>query len=490
MSLNPLNPGGGGSGGDSGETGGLGVTGFGETSTISNFPFIQADPLYNLVPSNFRTFTSGSGTSGVSDKKFTCTTGTSVGGYGAVQSFRSLNHKSGQSAICRFSGYFESSAANSWQGIGLLNLGDELSFGYNGTSFGIWHRRNGIAEVRTITVTTPASGSENLTLTLNSVAYTIPLTSGTAAHNAYEIQDWLRDNQSVWGADQIDGTVVISALSDGAKSGTYTFSSGTAAGTIAQNTAGVTKTSDFVNQADWNQSTASFLDPTKGNIYQIIYKNTGFGGVFFYVDNPTNGTPLLVHFIQYQNTSTDLSLGNPSLRTGLYCVSLGSTTNLTVRVASISAYLQGLTEKTRNPRAYFNTQSVSTTFTNILTLRNRRTYNNIINQVEVQPISLTISSESPKNVSIEIRSTVNPGVEQNFTAVGTNLITDVDTTSTTITGGRLLAAYTVAPAGNIEVNLNDKQIRIPPTLNLVIQAKVTGGADSPVSASLIWYEDL
>lgn len=421
---------------------------------------------------------------------FTCTTGTGVGGYGAFQSFRSMNHKPGVSAMVRFGAYFVNSVATSWQGAGLLNIGDEASFGYNGTEFGIWHRRNGLAEVRVITVSGASSGSENLTLTLNGVDYTIPLTSGTTAHNAYEIANWLENNQSVWSADQVDSTAVISAKSDGAKSGVFTFSSGTATGSISQTTAGVTKTSVFVAQSSWNQNTAGFLDPSKGNIYQIVYKNSGFGGIFYYIDNPENGTPLLVHFIKFQNANTDLVFGNASMHVGGYCVSLGSTTNLTVKVASVSAFLQGMVQKTRNPRAFVNTQTVSTSYTNILTLRNRTTYNGYINQVEVEPVSLTLSSESPKNVAIEIRATANPNVEQNFTAAGTNLITDVDITSVTITGGRLLGAYTVSPAGNITIDLTKLQIRLPPTLNFVIQARVTGGASSPVTAALVWYEDL
>lgn len=43
------------------------LTGFGEINTAENVAFIQAAPVYNLLPANFRTFTSGSGTAGVSE---------------------------------------------------------------------------------------------------------------------------------------------------------------------------------------------------------------------------------------------------------------------------------------------------------------------------------------------------------------------------------------------------------------------------------------
>lgn len=469
------------------------TTAYNEQLIANNYAFIQGCPVYNLIPANFRTFTLGSGTSTVTDKMFTVTTGTSSGGYGAIQSFRALNYKVGVSGNIRFSALFSTGGiANSWQGAGLLNIGDELSFGYSGTSFGIWHRYNGLAEVRTITVSGAASGSETLTLTLNSVAYSIPLTSGTTAHNAYEISNWLNDegNQTIWKADQVDSTVIISAQSDGAKSGTYSYSSGTSTGSIAQNTAGITKTSDFIQQSDWNQNTFPELDPTKGNMYGITYKYTGFGNINFYIDDIHFGTPILVHVIKYTNSNITPNLGNPSLRTGIYCISLGSTTNITVRSGGLAAFLQSIPQVTRNPRGYVNTQEVTSSYTNILTLRNRRTYNSLVNQVEIEPEFISLSSESSKNVEFELRSTTDTGVEQNFTAVGTNLVTDVDVSAVTITSGRLLFAGTLAPGNDIKFNLAELRIRIPPSLHLVLQAKVTGGASSSVTGSITWLEDL
>ncbi len=468
------------------------LTAFGETSVAENYPFVQGNAVYDFVPSNFREYTSGSGSTQAADGMLQVNTGTSVGGYGAIQSFRSINYKPGEGAMLRFTALFESNAANSWQGAGLLNLGDELSFGYNGTSFGTWYRHNGKAEVRTITVTGAAGGSENLTLTLNSVAYTIPLTSGTVNHNAYEIANWLNDsnNQTVWHADQVDDTVILSALSDGAKGGTYSFSSSTATGSIAQDTAGVTKTSEFTAQEDWNGEDVPWLDPSKGNVYQIEYQYLGFGDIRYLVEDPRTGRFVQVHTLQYANSNTLPSLGNPSLRTGLYCVSLGSTTDLSVKTASFGGFTQGKREPTRNPRAFSNTQSVGTSFTNVLTIRNRKTYNGHINQVEIEPRLLTVANEASKNIEIEIRATTDPGVEMDFNANGTNLVSDTSTTSATISGGRLLAAFTVAANSSEFLDLSSLRIRVPPTLHLIVQAKKSSGASADVSAALTWYEDV
>jgi hypothetical protein len=467
------------------------LTAFNENLNTSAYPFIEGSFIYDLIPANFRTFTSGSGSVTASNRICNIALSTSSGDFAAIQSFRAVNHKVGNGVNARFSGYFATNVADSWQGIGLLSVGDEVSFGYNGTSFGIWHRYGGIPEVRTITVTGASGGSTDLTLTLNGTAYTIPLTSGTTSHNAYEISSWLNDNQTVWGADNIDNTVIINALSDGAKSGTYTYSHATSTGTIAQNKAGVAKTSDFVAQSSWNQNTFSTLDPSKGNIYEITYQDMGFGEINYSVIDPETGNFVVVHRIKQPNSGTELSIPNPSLRAGAYAVSLGSTTILNVYYHSVGVFSQAVQAKTRNPRSTSNTQTLSTTNpTNILAIRNRKTYNNYNNQIEIEPITLTFANESNKTVVVELRASQDFNVELIYSNLGTNLITDVSTTSATINSGRILGSYTVAPNSDKIVDLTSEEIRLPPSLNFAIVATRTGGSSGDFTASLTWYEDI
>ena len=66
------------------------VSSFGDQVSSPNRAFSQAVPSYNFVPANFREFTSTGGSTGTEDRKFKVSTGTSVGGCGAIQSFRSL----------------------------------------------------------------------------------------------------------------------------------------------------------------------------------------------------------------------------------------------------------------------------------------------------------------------------------------------------------------------------------------------------------------
>jgi hypothetical protein len=466
-------------------------TAFGELLTAQLTAFVQNNGAYELLPSNFRSYTSGVGSgTGMVNRMFAVNNGTAVGGFGAIQSFRALNYNSGQGGLARFTAVFPSNTANHWSGVGLVNLSDELSFGYDGTTFGIWYRKEGVAEVRTITVTAAATGATNLTLTLNGVAYVIPLTVTTAAGNAAEIAAWINANiSSVWVADQIGTTVIVSAETDGAKAGVYSYVHATSTGTIVQSKAGVTKTSTHIPKASWNRDTFVGLDPTKGNVYQIRYPYLGFGAIKFYVKDQ-GGDFRLVHVIEYENSFATPSLRQPSLRFGIYSASTGTTTDVPVYCASVALFVEGMVKKTRNPRAFSHTQSVTTTFTNVLTIRNRRTYNSIYNQVEIEPIHLSVSSESNQNVLIEIRTNPTFSGNTNFQTVGTNLVSDADTTANTVSGGTLLAAFTVGTKGTLSESLTDFEIRIPPSLQVSISARVTSGAASNVTATLTYYEDL
>jgi len=467
------------------------ISAFGEISTAESRAYIQATAAYDQVPTTFREFTSGTGTTGAEGGLFKVTTGTGgLGSYGTIQSFRSLNYKAGEGGLGRFTGLFESSSANSWQAVGMFTIGDELSFVFNGTAFGIWHRYGGLSEIRSLEVTGSAGGSENATITLNGTAYVVPLTSGTVQHNAFEIQEWFAANQSVWNAEQVDDTVTFTALSDGAKSGSYSLASSSATGTFSQVKAGVTKTSTHVPQADWNGDTVT-IDPTKGNVFQIQYQYLGFGNIYFSVEDPETGRFKLVHTLRYANENTSPSLANPSLHLGLYAVSIGSTDNLVVKSASMAGFVQGLESRTRNPRAEKNTQTISTTFTNVLTIRNSRAYNGKINQQELEPVLLSLASESGKNVEVEIIADPTVTGDRNYQDIATSELAHIDTSAVTYSsGGDLLFATTVAGNDSASEQLTDLRIRIAPTSSFSVFARVTSGANASFTSTLTWYEDI
>jgi hypothetical protein len=400
-------------------------------------------------------------------------------------------YRAGQSGVSLFTAKFTTGVANSGQIAGLFNIGDGFYFGYNGTSFGICHRKGGVAESREITVTGASGGSTNLTLTLNSVAYVIPLTSGTVQHNAYEIATWLETYQSVWNAYQNDDTVTIIANTDGALSGTYSYSHATSTGTIAQLQTGVAKTETWTAQASWNGNTVSWLDPTKLNVFQISYPYLGAGNVEFSIMDKDTQDMICVHTLKYVNLNTTPSLRNPSLRIGIGAFSLGSTTNLTVQSGSMYGGMQGKQVFSRNPRSVSNTKSISTTLTNIVSIRNREVFNGFYNQGEMQPLLVTLANESTSRIaSFEIFTGATLGGEPNWQYLQeNNLITEYDTAGTTVTGGNPILKVSVAPLNSVVINLNEYRIRIPPTITFTIAGVLSTGSAN-LGGSVTVYEDV
>lgn len=449
---------------------------------------VRLSALYNLLPANSRAYTALGGSVTASGRNFVCATGTTQYAYAALQSFRAINHRDGLGVRIEFGAEFPDSTTNSWIGVGGFTIGDEVSFGYNGTSFGVWHRYGGLPENRELQITGAAGGSENASLTLNGVVLTIPLTAGTVQKNAKEIADYITANSTAWNAQQLDDTVIISSTDDQTKAGAFAFSSSTATGSITQVTAAVTKTSDFVSQTNWNGRVPSGFDPTKGNNYEIRFFN-GFGGIRFYIVDPQTDTNWLVHTIPWANSGNVENFANPSLHLGAYAYSLGSTTNLTVKCSSIASFIEGPIETTRNPRAYRFTKSIDTTLTNLLTLRVKRDYNGLTNQSEILPINLTLANDGTKSAVFDLYTNATVGGDPNFQSVGTNLITDIDTSGTTVSGGRFIASFTVAKGQSIEIDLTKFQVVLPPTLRLTIAAAMTSGVAADLTATITWYED-
>lgn len=450
--------------------------------------YIKGSAIYGTIPSNFRTFVGTSGTATTENRQFKTTTGTDVGGFGVIRSFRAL-----KDGYARFSVVFNEGVALSGQIAGLFNIGDGFCVGYDGVSFGVLHRYGGLPELRTLQITGGAGGSESATVFVNGTSFTIPLTSGDVQHNAFEIATYLEANLTGWNIEAVDDTVQIIAQSDGAKSGTYSFSSSSATATWSQVTAGATKTEDWIAQADFNGSVFEGFEPTNGNVYEIQYQSDGYGDVKFSVLNPETNRFVLMHSIRYGNTAVVPIVGNPSMKVGMAVFSLGSTTDMTMYAGEFKGYVSNNEPSIRNPRAYSNSKAgvTNAAFVNILTIRNGQSLNGYNNQIEIEPRLLTISTDSSKGAFIKVITNATVAGEPDFQYINEDALTaQYDITGTTVTGGREIATFDVTSGGSLPIDLQSLAIRIPATLSITIAAKIVSGAASDVNASLTWYEDV
>ena len=449
----------------------------------------------NGIRSNVETFTATGGSVSVTDNMFTCTTGTSVGGYGVIRSKKAGIYREGQGLTARFTAIFDENAlANSVQGAGLFNVQDTLAFGYYGADFGIIYESYGAQQRGIIEITAAASGSETVTLTLNSVAYSIPVTNGTPQHNAYEIEQWLNDsnNQTLWTAQQIDNSISFFRNNVGAAGGTYSVSSsGTLAGTVSIEQTGSAKDLTFISQSDWNGKSLNNFNQHFGNIYMIKFSYLGFGPSYFYILDPESKEFINVHTISEMSEIEKPVISNRALKIGWYAASLGSSgTSLTVRGASASVAVDGdsrLLVETDSISA--SNPSVGTTFTSILTLKPRDNFNSkaVLGAIRIK--NLAISSDSSKEIRFFIAKNAALG-ETNFNYVEeSESIALYDSTAHSFTTGKRVFDGQIGAAGNANIDLSDYNIDLVFGDSITVFARVVSGAASSVTAGLVWKED-
>ena len=463
---------------------------FGDSLSESFEPIVQINAQYGIDTENIETFSATGGTTTESDAMFVCQTGTSIGGYGVIRSKFPTFYREGQGLTARFTAVFNPSNAvvNSLQMAGLFNVQDSVCIGYRGTQKAIVYDTYGKQEIQKLEITVAGNGT--LTVTLNSVNYSVPITTGTTAHNAYEIFAWFTANQSEWDCEQISNTVVFRNRNAAVKGGTYSVSGAGLTGAFTRLNQGVAKTEVTILESEWNGEPMD-LDFSKGNVFQIKIAYLGFGPITFYVLCPIDGYFKLLHKINYQNLNTKPNLSNRALKIGWVAASLGSSTNITVKGACAATFIDGLSKNARHIHSQSNNNTVSTAHQSILTIKSNLTLNNKANLGRVIPYRLSVASDSTKQTSFTIVKNATL-TETNFAYHDSNesVVTYDNTLVSLNASDHRLYTGQVGTGGAIEIDLKELNISILAGETLTIFARVISGASSNVAVSIIWKEDL
>lgn len=463
---------------------------FGDNVNVQLTPIIQDSAQYGIT-NKMETFSATGGSVSSSNSMFICQTGTSVGGYGVIRPKKPVVYKSAQGIVFRGTAQFTAPVANSLQAVGLFNVADGLFFGAYGTQVGCGRRSGGSCEIRRLTVTGGSSGSTDATVTINSVAYTIPLTSGTTSHNAYQVAEYLIANQTLWNVDVVGAVITLSARNVGARSGTYSFSHATATASFSSVTTGVDHTYHWIERANWNQNLLTSFNPLYLNIFEIRFPFLGTGNIRYRIYDPELDDFTTVHTEKLANTLQDApSLRNPSLRAGWISASLGSTTNLTVKGASIGVFTEGAYLLPEEGKTDYNiVASVGTSFTHIISIKCRNEFNGVPNVGYIYPILMTASTSSSKEVIIEVYKNPTSIGEYAYSYISqTNSIALSTKHSGTVSGGELVASFSFFGSEKFNLDVLGRHIYSGETYSIV--AKVASGANSSVNISLSWKEDI
>lgn len=487
------------------------LTAFGEQRVITPHPEFQIDAIYGLrTLTDVQTQTSSGGSAGTTTTigtDFNVQTGTNSAGFAEIKSLRQIRYRPGQGITHKGTARFTEGVANSVQFYGLTSPGSKIGFGYNGVDFGARCSYGGLLEIRTLTVTVANTGAETVTITLNGTATNVSVSAAanTTKHVAFSIA---ATAFSGWEAYHNGSIVIFIATRSGPKSGTFSIAStGTATGTWARSQVGVSTTELWfprnktstgekwnIDPCNGNGPSGYTLDVTKGNIYETKTAYLGYGGVLFSILDFSKQIMIPVHRYNYANTATTPFIKYPIMKASWSAENLGNTTNLAVSGACSKGESDGMHLFTRNPDSVLNSKTgVGTSFTNIISIRVRSTFNSDINLMEVWPMVATFAVEGTKTAEAVIYINPTLGGEADWTYLSSNTSVieyDVTATTATYTAGNTLAVHPIGlgKSDSQTIDLSKYLLRIKRGDVLTLAVRATSST-TDATAGISWIEE-
>jgi hypothetical protein len=477
--------------------GASGYSAFDELITIPITPVIQLDALYGLLPNQFETYTANGGTVETTNTLMKVHSNTSPGGYGVIRSRRILRYRPGQGALARFTAGFSAPHANTTQRAGLFAQEQALCIGYDGTQFGILRQNGGKAVIYALNLTNPATGTQNVTITLNNVPYVVSINSGTTTQNAVTIAN---ASYPGWTVTQIGPIVYFLSSSVGPQAGTFSFSSaGAATGTMSQTQAGVANTLNWTYQSQWDYDkldgtgpSGMTLNPLKLNVYQIDFRWLGAGEIRYCIENSVNGNIITFHHEHYSNRNEDVHLDNPSFKLGYIAANITASASTDVHVsgASMLGAVQGTvahTNYTTSASSGTKTGLASNQYNHLITIRNDTIFNNKINMREFRAQKLSVAADSNDPIELIITFNLPSEAAYAYSQVNTNSCSSISTDTAALTNPKTIASYVIPGGGSGVFDLNDLNIVVPAGNSISVAARSAQAIQS-IIASLIWEE--
>ena len=217
----------------------------------------------------------------------------------------------------------------------------------------------------------------------------------------------------------------------------------------------------------------------------------GYGGIFFWIKDPATSRFVLVHTIHYESTDVIPSVSNPIFRVGWACRNTGNTSDIQVKGASAGAFTEGMVHYDGRPKGLCRENlAVGASLENVLTMRNRLTFNGEANRAELIPLLLSLSTDTTKTAVFEIIQAPIVDGTLIFERYSVNSLMEFADDQVLITGGDVVACFDVSASGALLVDLSKIIEQMLPNEIYCICAKVSSGSSSEMDVALTWKEDL
>ena len=466
-------------------------TAFDELEVSQNTPITQITAQYGLLDNVF-TATIG-GTVSTVDSNFVASSGATSSGIAVISTRKQVQYKAGQGIRALFTAVFDTPKNNNTQFAGLQNSESLIGFGYNGTEFGIGFANDGALSIQELKVTTPASGSETATVTIDGNAYLVNIAAGSVEFNASQIANSL--NLQVPGYDFTANEDTVTSLANLPQLGlgTFSFSSATAVAAWIETNQPKVPTQNWTPISQWTEFPDFSINPQTGNVFKIQFPFLGYGNPKFFIKDQDTGEFVHVHTIKYTNKNVVPSVPNPIFRVGWISNNTGNLTDVSIRGASAAIFVEGENIVHGSPIAEcaINT-SVGATATNIVSLRNRMVLNSLPNRASISTLLLSLSTETPRTAIFEVwKSAVTPNNDPllwEYENINTS-IAEYSKNAAEISGGDLVGCFFIKAQQSATFDLTSLIGNLGPQEYLTVSARINAGSASEMAATIAWKED-
>ena len=481
------------------------LTTFDELLSIPIIPELQVDALYGLNPNNTIQSATTSGYCVFSGGMYSLNTQANNGSFAAITSYRFIRYRPGQGLVSRLTAAFTSGAINVIQRVGISNANCGYQFGYDESNarFGIRHFYGGANHCVTLTINTAPNTSQNATITLNSVAYTVALVSESANACAARIAS---QSFAGWRQEQVDNKVIFLASNapvlKGPLNGTYSFTSSQAAGSFITNYVGSFGTSVWTyypadpnnrQNNEWNGILPTDFDPTNLNVYEFKMRWLGAGIVRFNMEDPLTGHMINVHTQHWSSKNNFPHVDLPSFRLSYLTSTLsGAIKGATIRGASMMGAIEGYKVPYTFSKSTYSSVAgnrAQDTIWHLVSIKNPLTKNGNLNTATIFLEDATVSFQGNDPVIIYILFNASFNTAPVWTSLNNATAFQSTTTSSLdLTNQTPLASFVLPANGTQQFDLAPYNANIPPNTTITI-AFSSSSSVTRTACALVWNEE-
>ncbi len=265
----------------------------------------------------------------------------------------------------------------------------------------------------------------------------------------------------------------------------------------------------FQNDAKFTTPLADCADPLDGtgftgmdithtnlNVFGIKYQYLGAGAIDYLIEDDSTGNFAVFCTELYANNNTEPSTHNPNFHYTMWVNNKATTDDLILKSSSYSYFVEGKTSfvelhQPENSSGAREKTSVTTEVA-IFTIRNKSTYASKTNFIDIVLLGAgaSIEASSANNLgNVRLVKNATLGGTPSYSDINTtNSVIEIDTSGTTVTGGKELDVMLLAGKNDSDrVTLIDKEIILNPGDTFTITGSSANSADA-MRALITWRE--